>query len=97
MTALERLLTAREVSERLAVSPETVLRWTRRGELPGLRLPSGAIRYRPADLEEWLGVRSTIGSDGREASVSPNAERLARPRSSISPVTERHEGGEHAG
>jgi excisionase family DNA binding protein len=30
----ERLLRAGEVAEALDVSPETVLRWTRRGELP---------------------------------------------------------------
>lgn len=40
------LLTARQVAELLGVSAETVLRWTRRGDLPALRLPGGAIRYR---------------------------------------------------
>lgn len=52
------LLTAREVADMLGVSAETVLRWTRRGELPAIRLPGGAIRYREADLEEWLAARS---------------------------------------
>lgn len=51
------LLTAREVADMLGVSAETVLRWTRRGELPAIRLPGGAIRYREADLEEWLAAR----------------------------------------
>lgn len=55
MTAL---LTAREVAELLSVSPETVLRWTRRGELPAIRLPSGALRYREADLDAWTAARS---------------------------------------
>jgi excisionase family DNA binding protein len=50
----ERLLTARELAERLGVSAETVLRWTRRGEVPALRLPGGAIRYRPGAIEAWL-------------------------------------------
>lgn len=50
----DRLLTAREVGEALAVSTETVLRWARRGELPALRLPGGAVRFRPETLEEWL-------------------------------------------
>lgn len=54
-----RLLTAREVGDRLGVSSETVLRWTRRGELPAIRLPGGAIRYRPDALEEWLANRAT--------------------------------------
>ncbi len=48
------LRTAREVAELLGVSAETVLRWTRRGDLPALRLPGGAIRYRQHDLDAWL-------------------------------------------
>lgn len=48
------LRTAREVAGLLGVSTETVLRWTRRGDLPALRLPGGAIRYREGDLDQWL-------------------------------------------
>lgn len=57
MTA--RLLTAREVAETVGVSPETVLRWTRRGELSAIRLPGGQIRYRADDLDAWLQERAT--------------------------------------
>jgi excisionase family DNA binding protein len=52
------LLTARHVAELLAVSAETVLRWTRRGELPAIRLPGGAIRFRQEDLDAWLEQRA---------------------------------------
>lgn len=55
----ERLLTARAVSELLGVHAETILRWTRRGELPAIRLPGGAIRYRENDLDGWLEERAT--------------------------------------
>jgi excisionase family DNA binding protein len=54
-----QLLTARAVADMLAVSTETVLRWTRRGELPAIRLPGGAIRYREPELAEWLAERAT--------------------------------------
>ena len=54
-----RLLTAREVGDLLGVSTETVLRWTRRGDLPAIRLPGGAVRYREPDLEQWLVARAT--------------------------------------
>ena len=57
MTAL---LTARQVADRLGVSTETVLRWTRRGDLPGFRLPGGALRFREDDLAEWLALRATL-------------------------------------
>jgi predicted DNA-binding transcriptional regulator AlpA len=51
----ERLLTARELAGRLAVSSGALLRWTRAGEVPGaVKLPSGAIRYRPELIDPWL-------------------------------------------
>jgi excisionase family DNA binding protein len=56
-----RLLTAREVAELLGVSAETVLRWTRRGDLLAIRLPGGAVRYRESELDEWLTERATPG------------------------------------
>jgi excisionase family DNA binding protein len=43
----------------LGVSAATVLRWTRSGDLPALRLPGGGIRFREGALEEWLNVRAT--------------------------------------
>ena len=57
----DRLLTAREVAERLGVSTETILRWTRHGEFDGvaIRLPSGQLRYREAASDEWLEERAT--------------------------------------
>jgi excisionase family DNA binding protein len=68
------LLSAREVALRLGVSTETVLRWTRCGELPGFRLPGGALRYRHEELEAWLDGRATTrrGSlSHREDAVRP--------------------------
>jgi excisionase family DNA binding protein len=53
------LLTARAVADLLGVSSETVLRWTRRGELPGIRLPGGAIRFREEEIDGWLEQRAT--------------------------------------
>lgn len=53
------MLTAREVADLLGVSAETVLRWTRRGDLPAFRLPGGALRYREDALDEWLAERAT--------------------------------------
>jgi excisionase family DNA binding protein len=54
-----QLLTARVVADMLAVSTETILRWQRRGALPGIRLPGGALRFREADIDEWLSLRET--------------------------------------
>jgi excisionase family DNA binding protein len=49
-----RLLTAREVADRLGFSPETVLRRWRAGELPGYRLGTNVLRFSEDDLEAWL-------------------------------------------
>jgi excisionase family DNA binding protein len=53
------LLTARAVADLLDVTPATILRWTRAGELPAVRLPSGQVRYREDELNDWLSLRAT--------------------------------------
>jgi excisionase family DNA binding protein len=66
---LSDLLTARAVAERLGVSAETVLRWTREGKLPGVRLPGtvrGRLRYRPEDIDTWLADHATL-TNNRQA------------------------------
>ena len=42
-----------EIAERLGVKYETVLDWTKRDDLPVLRLP-GALRVRPSEVAKWL-------------------------------------------
>lgn len=75
MTADGRLLTARAVADRLDVGTETILRWTRRGELPAVRLPGGALRYRPGELAAWLDARATARPAG--GADPPNTTRSA--------------------
>ena len=80
----DRLLTAREVAERLGVTAETVLRWTRRGELPAIRLPGGAIRYREPTTST-RGSSSTRDGRGRPRSVS-HPDGRAHGREATTPV-----------
>ena len=52
----ERLLTVREVAERIRPSPQTVRRWLQQGRLRGFR-PGGTklgYRVREADLQRFL-------------------------------------------
>jgi excisionase family DNA binding protein len=51
------LMTTREVATMLAVSPATVLRRWRAGELPGYRLGSNVLRFSAAEVEAWLEAR----------------------------------------
>jgi excisionase family DNA binding protein len=65
---IERLITAREIAERLGVSVETVLRWRRSGKLPaGYRLASGVLRWREDELDRWLEGRRAVVAVVEEA------------------------------
>lgn len=55
------MITTRTVARRLGVHPETVLKWAREGKLPSFKLPSGAVRYDPDQLDAWLTERATGG------------------------------------
>jgi excisionase family DNA binding protein len=79
-----RLRTPRELAELLGVSTETVLRWTRRGELPAIKLPGGAIRFRETDLEAWIAEHAIgAGDAARGVSATRNA---AHPIEAYGPV-----------
>lgn len=54
LSSADRLLTTREVAEFLGLSPETVLRRWRYGELPSYRLGSNVLRFRESEIEAWL-------------------------------------------
>jgi len=51
---LSALLTTRQVAERLNLSPETILRRVRAGELPAFRIASNALRFDPDAIEAFL-------------------------------------------
>jgi excisionase family DNA binding protein len=77
------LLTTRAVADQLGVVPETVLVWARQGKIPAFKLPSGALRFRPEELDRWLEERAT---PRRGVSSNPigaaQAGRLSSVRSS---------------
>jgi excisionase family DNA binding protein len=54
-----RLLTTREVADRLGVIPETVLRWVDTRGLPAIRLTSRALRYDEGELAVWVAEHAT--------------------------------------
>lgn len=56
---LPDLLTVREVSEILRVSPLTIKRWGKRGKLPAIRINSrGDRRYKKEAILWLLGIQS---------------------------------------
>jgi excisionase family DNA binding protein len=52
----ERLLTAAELAERLALSTSTVLDWFEAGRLPGFKL-GRVVRFRESEVLDWLEER----------------------------------------
>ena len=79
-----RLLTARELAKLLGVSTGALLRWTRAGLVPGaVKLPSGAVRYVPEQIDAWLEARSMADGATEEVSSAPDAARR-REVSSVS-------------
>ncbi len=70
----EPLLTTRQVADWLGLSPETVLRRYRAGEIPGHRLGTNVLRFRESEVEAWIegrpqglaSVRSEAYCGGRE-------------------------------
>ncbi len=66
-----RLITARELADTLGVSTGALLRWTRAGKVPAVKLPGGAIRFVPEQIDAWLDDRAIGGCDaGRDRPLS---------------------------
>ena len=86
----DRLLTAREVAARLDLSPETVLRWVRLGELPAFKLGK-AVRFREDEIERWLAKRATPRRGVLPATPSAAHGDATQLRSTVLPATEDEE------
>lgn len=83
----EPLLTARELADRLGVSAGALLRWTRAGKVPGaVKLPSGAVRYVPHRIDEWLDECEMASGGTEKASPIPDAARHSGVSSVLSPI-----------
>jgi excisionase family DNA binding protein len=76
----DQLLTARRLAEQLSVSTETVLRWSRRGDLPAIKLPGGAVRFRVDALDLWLTERELPAASLTPLNeIEPEAGRASSP------------------
>lgn len=65
-----------EVAALLHVSPKTVTRWEKTGELmPSQRLPSGYRRYDPADVEALGAILALPIGDARVAALADLRQR----------------------
>lgn len=74
----ERLLTAAELAELLALSTSTVLDWFEASRLPGFKL-GRVVRFRESDVLMWLETHRVGPSVGGEAPATPSK----RPASGV--------------
>jgi excisionase family DNA binding protein len=51
---MDRLLTVRELAERLGISAGTAYHWISQGRLPCVRFSSRCVRFRESDLQQLL-------------------------------------------
>ena len=51
---MEKLLTVRELAERLGISPGTAYHWLCQGRLPCVRFSKRCVRFRKSDVEKML-------------------------------------------
>jgi excisionase family DNA binding protein len=72
----DRLLTAAELAESLALSTSTVLDWFEAGRLPGFKL-GRVVRFRESEVLDWLEAHRK--GRGREAKCHPHLA-PSRPR-----------------
>ena len=50
----ERLLTVRDIADRLQVDEKTIRRWREEGTLPAAVQVGGIIRWRAQDIDAWI-------------------------------------------
>jgi putative resolvase len=55
---MENLLTIRQVSEKLNVTVKTLRNWDKSGKLPAIKTPGKHRKYRPSDIEKFLGIKT---------------------------------------
>jgi excisionase family DNA binding protein len=67
------LLTTREVAVLLGLSPETVLRLYRKGDLPGIRIGTNVLRFAENDVGAYLAERRSGGVSGSSCGGAPRA------------------------
>ena len=67
---MDRLLTVRDLAERLRVTSTCVYRWLAENRLPAIRLSRRCVRFRESDVHELLeqlANKSGTGKTGNQA------------------------------
>ena len=63
---MEKLLTIRELAERLRISPGTAYHWLSAGRLTCIRLSARCVRFRESEVEKMLNKMTRQGIEEDE-------------------------------
>ena len=85
------LLSTDEVAHILGLSPFTVRRLLREGELPGRKVGKRQWRVRRADLDEYLSASGASARPQTPQDIVPERIRLLAAEQGIEPVTDFNE------
>jgi excisionase family DNA binding protein len=78
---MDRLLTVRELAERLRVTPTCVYRWLADGSLPAIRFSKRCVRFRESDVQQLLDQLSYADGDS-EGTTPAQRTRIERFKAS---------------
>ena len=57
--------TVKSLAEKFSVTEATVRKWVRLNRIPFIKLPTGAIRFDPQEIDRWLkGEEDELPNDG---------------------------------
>ncbi len=70
MSKVEKLLTAKQLSELLQVRPATVYLWTHTEFIPHYKLGK-SVRFRESDVLKWIEQRKSNGRKTLKYDISP--------------------------
>jgi excisionase family DNA binding protein len=67
---MDRLLTVRELAERLGISLGTVYHWLSQGRLPAIRFSKRCVRFRESDVQQLLDQLRNCDTDPERTTQS---------------------------
>ncbi len=73
---MDRLLTVRELAERLRITPTCVYRWLGEGRLPVVRLSKRCVRFRESDVQQLLNELRNADADSSRTTPASRVERF---------------------
>jgi excisionase family DNA binding protein len=61
---MDKLLTIQEVADKLSVSVATLYEWSRRGQIPSIKLSRRALRFKESEINAFLSAKSSRSFTG---------------------------------